>query len=104
MVMAQQPQTSPEKIVYFLWKVEHIYQNVSMLASSAMQSKLDGFNNQRILTLFDELQAVSDKTIKDRLASAYPKADELIVLVSSPDKNALADACVITQPQQAKDC
>ena len=83
---------------------EHIYQNVSMLASSAMQSKLDGFNNQRILTLFDELQAVSAKTIKDRLASAYPKADELIVLVSSPDKNALADACVITTPQQAKDC
>ena len=73
-------------------------------ARSELQSALDGFETGRSLRLTDELQAVTKGTLMDRLSSAFPDAQDFIVIAVSPDADALPGACVIRSPAEAADC
>lgn len=73
-------------------------------ARSELQSALDGFETGRSLRLTDELQAVTEGTLMDRLSSAWPQAQDFIVITVSPDADALPGACVILIPSAAADC
>jgi len=73
-------------------------------ARSELQSALDGFDAGRSLRLTDELQAVTEGTLMDRLSSAFPQAEDFIVVAVSPDADALPGACVIRAPAEAADC
>ncbi|MEP1535523.1 MAG: insulinase family protein [Paracoccaceae bacterium] len=74
------------------------------LARSELQSSLDGFAPGRSLGLVDELKAVSDQSISDRLQNGFPTAEDFIVIAVSPDADALPGACVITTTEQATAC
>lgn len=74
------------------------------VAYDAMISKIYGMDSSRALTLLDEIDAITEESIKNRLNTAFPKADELTVIVDSPDAKALPDACVITVAKDALDC
>jgi zinc protease len=71
---------------------------------SALMAILDGQDANLALTLPSLLDKVTDATIQTRAASAFPKAEELIVLAVSPDASALPGACVITLPAEAVKC
>jgi hypothetical protein len=65
---------------------------------------LDGQDANLALTLSSLLDKVTGATIEARAASAFPKAETLIVLAVSPDASALPGACVITSPAEAVNC
>lgn len=71
---------------------------------SALMAILDGQDPNLALTLPSLLDKVNEDTVQARAASAFPAADELIVLAVSPDADALPGACVITSPADAVNC
>ena len=71
---------------------------------SALMAILDGQDANLALTLPSLLDKVTDATVQARAASAFPKAESLIVLAVSPDASALPGACVITSPAEAASC
>jgi zinc protease len=71
---------------------------------SALMAILDGQDANLALTLPSLLDKVTDATVQARAASAFPKAETLIVLAVSPDASALPGACVITSPAEAANC
>lgn len=73
-------------------------------ARSELQSALDGLEAGISLRLGDELGSVTDSTLMDRLSSAFPEAEDFILIAVSPDPDALPDACVIRTPSDAADC
>lgn len=78
--------------------------NSGSMSNSALMAKLNGMDPARSLDFLDKLDSVKKKTLSRRLQTAFPNADDFIVLVSSPDKTALPDACVIKTPIQALGC
>ncbi len=73
-------------------------------ARSELQNALDGFDAGRSLRLADELQSITERTLMDRLASAFPEAEDFIVIAVSPDVDALPGACVFRAPAEAANC
>lgn len=71
---------------------------------TALMALLDGQDVNLALTLPSLLDKVTDATIEARAESAFPKAENLIVLAVSPDASALPGACVITSPAEAANC
>ena len=71
---------------------------------AALMALLDGQDASLALTLPSLLDKVTDATVQARAASAFPKAETLIVLAVSPDASALPGACVITSPSEAANC
>ena len=71
---------------------------------SALIAILDGQDANLALSLVSLLDQVTDATVQARAASAFPKAERLIVLAVSPDASALPGACVITSPAEAANC
>ncbi len=74
------------------------------LANSELQSALDGHPEGRALGLNAELDSVTPDDLDQRLRSAFPSADDMIVIAVSPDADALVGACVIQKPIEAMDC
>ncbi|MCY4179141.1 MAG: insulinase family protein [Litoreibacter sp.] len=73
-------------------------------ARSELQSSLDGFDVGRSLQMSDELEAVSESSVLERLQNDLPQIDDFIVVAVSPNANALPGACVIHEPREAVDC
>ena len=65
---------------------------------------LDGQDVTMAPKLGDVIRQITIDDVQMRLRSAFPKADDLIVIVASPDADALPGACVITQILQAAAC
>ncbi len=74
------------------------------IARTELQTALDGFPPGRALKIVEDLDALTKDDLRKRLASAFPAADDFIVIAVSPDKNALPGVCVISEPRQAADC
>ena len=75
---------------------------VAVQANSALESALDGYPAER--SPKDELEAVTEASLNERLNTAFPSMDEFIVIAVSPDAEALPEACVIMTPREAVDC
>jgi len=73
-------------------------------SNSVLFAKLLGMDTARTLELQKELDAITEEDLSHRIKTGFPKIDDFIVLVDSPDDTALPDACVITTPRQAVDC
>ena len=73
-------------------------------AQSELLSALDGFDAGRSLRPTDELNAVTQHTLAQRLSSDFPNAEDFIVIAVSPNADALPGACVIRAPAEAADC
>ena len=65
---------------------------------------LDGQDPDATLRFSALLEEVTDATLHSRASSAFPSAEDLIVLAVSPDATALPDACVIKTPAEAVKC
>ncbi|MFC7369322.1 M16 family metallopeptidase [Vreelandella zhaodongensis] len=75
---------------------------VMVQANSALESALDEHPVER--SLKQELEAVTEASLNERLDTAFPSADEFIVIAVSPDADALPEACVIITPREAAGC
>jgi zinc protease len=74
------------------------------LARSELQSQLDGYAPGRALQMPEELDAVTETSLLERLRAAYPAPDDFIIIAVSPDVDALPGACVIATPPEAAAC
>ncbi|MBB3141781.1 M16 family metallopeptidase [Halomonas organivorans] len=81
-----------------------INDHVMDLARVELQSSLDGGDPGRVLRIMDEIEAVTDVSLNERLKDAFPEMDEFTVIAVSPEADSLPDACVITTPREAVDC
>ncbi|MDQ7733350.1 insulinase family protein [Halomonas sp. SpR1] len=82
--------------------LSEVADSVTAQARSALESALDGYPTERSLN--EELEAVTDASLNERLTTAFPSVDEFIVIAVSPEVDALHEACVITTPREAADC
>ncbi len=88
----------------YLENLNNFEKDTGGMAFSVLLATLDAEPATRVLELKSELSAVTQQSISGRLASAFPKSEELLLVVSSPDATAIEDACVITLPEQALEC
>jgi predicted Zn-dependent peptidase len=73
-------------------------------ARSELQSSLDGFPIGRSLQMSAELEAVTERTLFERLQNDFPRIEDFIVIAVSPNADSLPSACVIRMPHEAADC
>lgn len=78
--------------------------NSGSMSNSVLMAKLNGMDPARSLDFQEELDSISKQSLSQRLQTAFPGVDDFIVLVDSPDKTALPNACVISEPSEALDC
>ncbi|WFE75760.1 pitrilysin family protein [Roseinatronobacter sp. S2] len=69
-----------------------------------LETTLDGFATGHSLTTLDMLDALTATDLRNRLRDHWPDAQDFVIMAVSPDADALPGACVITQPEEAKDC
>lgn len=69
-----------------------------------LEATLDGFAAGHSLTMLEMLNSLTATDLRDRLQGHWPKAQDFVIMAVSPDADALPGACVITRPQDAKDC
>ena len=77
---------------------------MNVAAQTIRELALDGQDPTIAPKLGDAVRAITDQDVIERLQSTFPKAEDLIVIVASPDATALPDACVITEISQAAMC
>jgi zinc protease len=56
------------------------------------------------MTMLEMLNSLTTTDLRDRLQGRWPQAQDFVIMAVSADADALPGACVITQPQDAKDC
>jgi predicted Zn-dependent peptidase len=82
----------------------HKMEDTGSISYTVLQSRMMGQNTSRVLSMQEELDSITLDSLKQRLDSAFPAAEDLIVIATSPDAKALPDACVFSNPKQAADC
>lgn len=85
-------------------KFKEDLKDTGSVAYNAMISKIHGMDPARALNLQGELDAVTVQTLEQRVKDAFPTVDELVLVLSSPDDEALLDACVVKTAKDALDC
>lgn len=69
-----------------------------------LETTLDGFASGHSLAMLEMLDSLNATDLRNRLQGHWPQAQDFVIMAVSPDANALPGACVITQPQDAKEC
>ncbi|MDD7973818.1 M16 family metallopeptidase [Roseinatronobacter alkalisoli] len=69
-----------------------------------LEATLDGFPTGHSLNIIDMLDALTAADLRNRLQGHWPHAQDFVIMAVSPDAAALPGACVITRPEDAKDC
>jgi len=76
-----------------------------VVASTMMiEALLDDLDPNRVMAITEEINTVTQETVKARLSNDFPKREELITIAISPDENALPGACVISNSEQIAQC
>ncbi|WP_299548651.1 insulinase family protein [uncultured Tateyamaria sp.] len=73
-------------------------------STSALMALLDDQDPSVALDLASELDRVTSETLRQRLANAFPAAQDFIIVAVSSDADALPNACVISEPRDVLDC
>lgn len=69
-----------------------------------LETTLDGFATGHSLTMLEMLNSLTATDLRNRLQGHWPEAQDFVIMAVSPDADALPGACVITRPEDAKDC
>ena len=79
-------------------------QYVDVVARSMLELALDARDPSDAPRLGELLESTTARELQERLATAFPSGDNLIVIAASPDASALPGACVITNIEQVSQC
>lgn len=84
-----------------------VRKNVQAVNTSArilLQLKIDNLEPTNFAKLADNFEGITGGEIIERLNTAYPKADELMILAIGPDSECFPDACVVKDLSEALAC
>lgn len=56
----------------------------------------------QVTKIGDQIRAITEQDVAERLKTSFPAADQLIVVAAGPNPDALPDACVITSIQDVE--
>jgi len=73
-------------------------------AGSLVQTALDGQPATRVSGLPDELEAVTMKSVRARLAAVYPSANQLQEVIVTPEAEGIDGACIIASVAELDSC
>lgn len=74
------------------------------LSLAALKAVLRGHDVSELLERRARAENLSPDMIRDRVWNDYPDANDLLVVVASPDADALPGACVIKAPKEVLEC
>lgn len=74
------------------------------LSLAALRAVLRGHDASALLESRARAESLSPEMIRDRVRNDYPGADDLLIVVASPDADALPGACVIEAPKEVLEC
>lgn len=83
---------------------EHLAEAPDAAAFASLMALLDGQHPAIALNLPEMIEDITAAQMVARAGTAFPAADRLITIATSPDAAALPGACVITTPAMAADC
>ena len=69
-----------------------------------LETTLDAFATGHSLTMLEMLNSLTATDLRNRLQGHWPQVQDFVIMAVSPDADALPGACVITRPEDAKDC
>lgn len=75
-----------------------------VIAFMALESRLDGFKLDRLDTVVSDIQGLKPANLHRHLANSYPKSNQLIQFVVSPNLPDTDVYCVISKPSEAVNC
>ena len=84
-----------------------VRKNVQAVTTSVLtllQLKIDNLDPTNFAKLADNFEGITGGEIIERLNTAYPKADELMILAIGPDSECFPDACVVKDLSEALAC
>lgn len=74
------------------------------LSLAALKAVLRGHDVSALQERRARAERLSPEMIRERVRKGYPKAGDLLVVVASPDADALPGACVIEAPKEVLEC
>lgn len=74
------------------------------LSLATLRAVLRGHDVSAVLERVARAERLSPDMIRERVRDGYPKARDLLVVVASPDADALSGACVIEAPKEVLEC
>lgn len=74
------------------------------LSLATLRALLRGHDVSAVLERNARAERLSPEMVRRRVREAYPEAGDLLVVVASPDAEALSDACVIEAPKDVLKC
>ena len=78
--------------------------NIKTAARVILELALDGRDPADAPRLAELLETITAKDVEERLLSAFPPSNSLIMVAASPDADALPGACIITELEQISQC
>ena len=79
-------------------------QAVNTSARALLQLKIDNLDPTNFAKLADNFEGITEGEIKERLNTAYPKADEFLILAVGPNSEGFPDACVVKDLSEVAAC
>jgi hypothetical protein len=79
-------------------------QYVDVVATTMLELALDARDPSDAPRLGELLESITAREVQERLTTAFPSGDNLLIVAASPDASALPGACVITNIEQVSQC
>ena len=79
-------------------------QAVNTSALTLLQLKIDNLDPTNFAKLADNFEGITEGEIIERLNTAYPKADEFLILAVGPNSEGFPDACVVKDLSEVAAC
>ena len=89
---------------YYAGNLAGANDNSSVVSNSIMESILDGYSPNRGVRLAEGFGEVTSSSVFTRVNEVFPRTEQILTIILTPDANAFPDACVVTDPVEALSC
>lgn len=89
---------------FYVQRVREEMEKPSSVAYMMMDAKLNNFSADYMPDLISQVKAQKRSEVNLSIKQAFPEFDSMLTIIVTPDANAIASACVITEIEQWKNC
>jgi predicted Zn-dependent peptidase len=89
---------------FYVQRLNEELQAPPSVAYMMMDAKMNGFSDEYMPALLDQVKAQKRADVNQSSKETFPTFDSILKLIVTPDAEAIADACVITDIAQWQSC
>jgi zinc protease len=89
---------------FYVQRVSEEMQKPSSVAYMMMDAKLNDFSAEYMPTHVSQVKAQKRSEVNQSIKQAFPEFDSMLKIIVTPDADAIAGACVITEIEQWENC